>query len=236
MVRLPRPLPAIYPTLALVGGAPAGAVIQKLLVSNDAAVRLAAAETATTPFSARRPPPALAKLLARFFSPSAQTRRCAPWHLMPNWRSAAAQQALIDRATNKSLDNDARLDAADALAQAVKLQAGGEVQDPAMFGALISLLNDKFEPLQAIAYIALAPVRGRSLSGAPMKDSLPPPAAISKVGCGPSVSRPRKPVTLSSYYKVAARGRETVRVPYNSSATGARPGEQESRSGFPVHT
>src|SRR6476659_11250798 len=41
----PAPLDGYYPSLALVGGAPAGAVLQKLFESKDANVRAAAAET-----------------------------------------------------------------------------------------------------------------------------------------------------------------------------------------------
>jgi hypothetical protein len=84
-----------------------------------------------------------------------------------NWRYQPAQRALIQRATDKSLDIDARLDAADALGQAVKLQAGGVPQDPLMFRALVSLLSErgKNEPLQAAAYIALAPIRPYIIGG-----------------------------------------------------------------------
>jgi hypothetical protein len=53
-----------------------------------------------------------------------------------NWRSQAAQQVLIQRATDQSLTADARVDAADGLVQAVKLQAAGVQQDPPMFRAL----------------------------------------------------------------------------------------------------
>jgi TPR repeat protein len=74
---------------------------------------------------------------------------------------------LIQRATDKSLDVDARLDAADALGQAVKLQAAGVPQDPPMFRALVSLLDEreKTEPLRAAAFIALAPVRPYIIGG-----------------------------------------------------------------------
>src|SRR5205085_9352559 len=70
-------------------------------------------------------------------------------------------------ATDKGLDMDARLDAADALAQAVKLQAAGVPQDPPMFRALVSLLSEreKYEPLHAAAFIALAPIRPYIIGG-----------------------------------------------------------------------
>lgn len=82
-----------------------------------------------------------------------------------NWRSQAAQQILIQRATDKSLDVDARVDAADALAEAVKLQAAGVQQDPPMFKALIELLSDENEPVRAIAFLALAPIREYIVGG-----------------------------------------------------------------------
>ena len=82
-----------------------------------------------------------------------------------NWRSQAAQQILIQRATDKSLDVDARIDAADALAQAVKLQASGVQQDPPMFQALVGLLSDENEPLRAVAFLALAPIREYIVGG-----------------------------------------------------------------------
>lgn len=82
-----------------------------------------------------------------------------------NWRSQAAQQILIQRATSKSLDIDARIAAADALAEAVKLQASGVQQDPPMFKALIELLRDENEPVRAVAFLALAPIREYIVGG-----------------------------------------------------------------------
>jgi TPR repeat protein len=82
-----------------------------------------------------------------------------------NWRSQAAQQILIRRALDKNLDFDARIDAADGLAQAVKLQAAGVQQDPPMFRALVELLQEKHEPLRAVAFLALAPIREYIVGG-----------------------------------------------------------------------
>jgi TPR repeat protein len=162
----PAPESGYYPTLALVGGTPAGEVLQKLFVSSDAAVRAAAAETCSRGIFGEATSAALGKLLA---DPSPQVRNAAlrATAAYANWRSPAAQQVLIQRATDPSLDLDARLDAADGLVQAVKLQAGGVQQDPPMFQALVSLLNekDKNEPLRAAAYIALAPIRPYIIGG-----------------------------------------------------------------------
>jgi TPR repeat protein/predicted esterase len=162
----PAPVSGYYPALALVGGTPAGEVLQKLFVSSDATVRAAAAETCSRGIFSEATSAALGKLLA---DPSPQVRNAAFRAIASyaNWRSPAAQQALIQRATDKSLDIDARLDAADALGQAVKLQAAGAPQDPPMFRALASLLDEREgnEPLRAAAYIALAPVRPYIIGG-----------------------------------------------------------------------
>jgi hypothetical protein len=156
----PAPVSGYYSTLALVGGSAAGEVLQRLFVSTDASVRAAAAETCSHGIFGEATSAALGKLLA---DPAPQVRGAALRAIASyaNWRSPAAQQVLIRRATDKSLDLDARLDAADGLGQAVRLQAAGVPQDPPMFRALVSLLREreKNEPLAAAAYIALAPVR-----------------------------------------------------------------------------
>src|SRR3954447_23077108 len=163
----PAPVSGYYPSLALVGGAQAGEVLQKLFHSSDASVRLAAAETCNHGIYSEATAAALAKLLG---DPSPEVRNAAlrATASYANWRYQPAQQALIQRATDKSLDMDARLDAADALGQAVKLQAAGVPQDPPMFRALVSLLGERETnaPLQAAAYIALAPVRPYIIGGA----------------------------------------------------------------------
>jgi hypothetical protein len=161
----PAPIAGYYPSLALVGGAPAGAVLEKLFVSSDADVRAAAAETCSHGIFSEATTTALGKLVA---DPSPEVRNAALRALASyaNWRSAAAQQVLIQRATDQSLDLDARLDAADGLAQAVKLQATGVQQDPPMFRALVSLTSEKNEPLRAVALLALAPIRRYILGGA----------------------------------------------------------------------
>ena len=162
----PAAVSGYYPSLALVGGAPAGEVLQKLFQSSDADVRLAAAETCNHGIYSEATTAALTKLLG---DPSPQVRNAAlrATASYANWRYQPAQQALIQRATDKSLDMDARLDAADALGQAVTLQAAGTPQDPPMFRALVSLLSEreKNEPLHAAAYIALAPVRPYIIGG-----------------------------------------------------------------------
>ena len=160
----PEPVGGYYPTLALVGGTAAGAVLEKLFVSRDARVRAAAAETCNHGIFGESTTAALGKLLG---DPSFQVRNAAHRAMASyaNWRSQTAQQILIQRATDKSLDVDARVDAADGLAQAVKLQAAGVQQDPPMFKALVELLNEQNEPIRAVAFLALAPVREYIVGG-----------------------------------------------------------------------
>ena len=160
----PAPVSGYYPTLALVGGAPAGAVLEKLFLSADAHVRAAAAETCNHGIFGEATTAALGKLLADR-SPRVRNAAYRAMASYANWRSQAAQQILIQRATDKSLDVDARIAAADALAQAVKLQASGVQQDPPMFKALIELLSDENEPVRAVAFLALAPVREYIVGG-----------------------------------------------------------------------
>jgi Sel1 repeat len=161
---LPAPAAGFYPALALVGGAPAGAVLEKLFLSSDAAVRAAAAETCNHAIFSETTTGALSKLLDDRSSRvrDAASRAMASY---ANWRSQTAQQILIQRATNQGLGIDARIDAADGLAQAVQLQANGVQQDPPLFQALVTLLDDKSEPLRAVAFLALAPVRPHIIGG-----------------------------------------------------------------------
>ena len=82
----PAPVSGYYPTLALVGGAPAGAVLEKLFVSSDAGVRAAAAETCNHGIFGEATTAALGKLLA---DPSPQVRNAAYRAMASyaNWRS-----------------------------------------------------------------------------------------------------------------------------------------------------
>jgi TPR repeat protein len=153
-----------YPTLALVGGAPAGAVLQKLFLSKDAGVRAAAAETCKHGIFGASTLGALARLTS---DPSPKVRQTSirALAMYANWRYRAAQDALIRLANDTSADPTDRLNAADCLAYAVRLQVDGARQDPAMFQALISLLNDKQEPIRSTAFLALAPAYEPSPAG-----------------------------------------------------------------------
>ena len=84
-----------------------------------------------------------------------------------NWRSEAAQQAVIELATNpdKAADAADRISAVDALAYAVRYQVKGVRQDPQMFKALVTLLDDKNEEVRVMASNILAPIRDSDFRG-----------------------------------------------------------------------
>jgi TPR repeat protein len=159
-----------YPALALVGGAPAGAVLQKLFESKDAAVRAAAAETCEHGIFGNAATVALAKLVS---DPSVKVRQSAirALAMYANWRYAPAQEALIELAANKSAVPFDRLSATDAIGYAVRLQLKGVRQDPPMFQALVSLLQDKEEPVRSTASGILAPLYEPAGEGAQRRRS-----------------------------------------------------------------
>src|SRR6185436_1055768 len=92
----PAPESGYYPTLALVGGVPAGEVLQKLFVSSDAAVRAAAAETCNHGIFGEATSAALGKLLGDS-SPQVRSAALRATTSYANWRYQPAQQALIER-------------------------------------------------------------------------------------------------------------------------------------------
>jgi TPR repeat protein len=90
-----------------------------------------------------------------------------------NWRYAPTQRALIDLATKKDADPLDRLNATDAIDYAVRLQVKGVRQDPPLFQALVSLLQDlvsllqdKEEPVRSTAAGILAPLYEHKGEGA----------------------------------------------------------------------
>src|SRR4051812_11564385 len=114
------PAEGFFPSLALVGGAQAGSVLQKLFVAKDENVRAAAAETCSHGSFGEAPLAALAKMTT---DPSAKVRASTirALAMAANWRSQSAQQALIQLATDPSADPADRLSATDALGQAIRL-------------------------------------------------------------------------------------------------------------------
>ena len=131
--------------------------MQNLFESKDAAVRAAAAETCKHGIFGLATAEALAKLMS---DPSVKVRQSSTRALAmyASWRYAPAQKALIELATNKTADTLDRLSATDGIGYAVRLQAKGVRQDPPMFHALVSLLQEKEEPVRSTAAGALAPL------------------------------------------------------------------------------
>ena len=155
-----------YPAIALVGGVPAGDVLQKLMESKDAKVREAAAETCVHGIFSEATVTAVA---ARAADPSPEVRRAVLRALAvnANWRSEAAQQALIGLALDpaKTVEQADRVGAVDGLVTAARLQIRGARQDPALFRAFVMLLEDKDEELRTMAANFLEPVRDKDFRG-----------------------------------------------------------------------
>lgn len=164
----PRIVDGYFPSLALVGGAPAGAVLQRLFRSKDESVRTAAAETGRYGLFGE---PAVASMAELVADASPKVRQAAIHALAmdANWRSQAAQHALIQLATNLNADLSDRISAVDAIGYAVRLQVRGVRQDPPMFQALVALLSDKNEPIRASANVILAPVFQPGSANPPLK-------------------------------------------------------------------
>ncbi|MBI2687798.1 MAG: SEL1-like repeat protein [Acidobacteria bacterium] len=152
--------------LALAGGLEAGAAVQKAFTSTDSAMRAAAARTCAEANLGEATMAALEKLAV---DPSAIVRREAIRALAvnANWRSAAAQRALIELAVNPSraVAYEDRVDAVDGLAYATRFQVKGVRQDPDMFRALVALLDGKQEELRTMAANILAPIRDGEFRG-----------------------------------------------------------------------
>ena len=155
-----------YTDLALVGGAPAGEIVQRLLASNDPNVRAAAAETCLHGIFSEA---TMATLAKRLIDPSAKVRLAAiqALGLNANWRSETAQNALVEFALHpeRAKDPADRVGAVDMIARAAQMQLRGARQDPAMLRALVALLEDKDEELRTMAANTLAPIRDRNFRG-----------------------------------------------------------------------
>jgi hypothetical protein len=163
---VPAPVDGYFPDLALVGGVPAGAVVEKLLGSDKPEVRAAAAETCARGIFSESTLRVLAK---RMQDDSPKVRRIAIHALavQANWRSDVAQRALIALATGtqQAVDENDRINAADGIVQAAKLQIRGARQDADLFQALVALLNDKNEELHTMASNTLEPIRDPGYHG-----------------------------------------------------------------------
>lgn len=162
----PKMVNGRLPALSLVGGAPAGVVLRKFLASPNVELRSAAARTA---YDAIFDEDTMTALGRAALDADATVRREAlrSLALQANWRSAAAQQALIDLALvpGRAIGPEDRVTAADGIIQALRLQVNGYRQDPAMFAALVKLLASDDERLRMVAGNFLAPIRDPGYRG-----------------------------------------------------------------------
>lgn len=162
----PRIVNGRFAALSLVGGAPAGVLLRKFLSSPDAAFRAAAARTA---YDAIFDEETMAALGRASVDADATVRREAlrSLALQANWRSAAAQQALVDLALvpSRAIDPGDRVTAADGIIFALRLQINGHRQDPSLFAALVKLLSSEDERLRTMAGNFLAPIRDPDFRG-----------------------------------------------------------------------
>jgi hypothetical protein len=166
-----RPVPpantqGYYSDLALVGGTQAGSVVQKLLASENPAVRAAAAETCRYAIFNEE---TISVLATKLKDDSPDVRRSAIRALAANanWRSNMAQHALVDLAITpgKAVTPEDRVNAVDGIVEAARLQINGSRQDPLLFKALVTLLDDQDEELRTMAANTLAPIRDSEFRG-----------------------------------------------------------------------
>ena len=155
-----------FPAVARVGGVAAGAVVQTLLTAASPEVRAAAAETCSRAIFSEATMAALAKQM-QDSSPKVRRAAIRALAIQANWRSETAQRALTALATGqeKASDERDRVNAADGIVQAVRLQIRGVRQDPELFRALVVLLTDKNEELRTMASNTLSPIRDSGFRG-----------------------------------------------------------------------
>ncbi len=152
-----------FKELALVGGAEAGVMVQKLLTHSDAQLRAAAAETCSQAIFDEATVAGLAKTLVDS-EPKVRAATLKTLAMLANWRSQEAQRILINYVKNPQSPTD-RLSAIDAIGYAVRFQVKGVRQDPALFAALIDLVQDKDEEARTMANNILAPIRDKDFRG-----------------------------------------------------------------------
>jgi hypothetical protein len=155
-----------YADLALLGGKQAAPVVQKLLASENPAVRAAAAETCRYAIFNEETISVLATKL-RDDSPDVRRSAIRALAANANWRSDMAQRALVELAVTpgKAVTPEDRVGAVDGIVEAARLQINGSRQDALLFKALVTLLDDQDEELRTMAANTLAPIRDAEFRG-----------------------------------------------------------------------
>lgn len=162
--RLPLAIGGVYPQLANVGGFEAAAVVRKLMMTKPAEMRAAAARTCAEANFGEETMEALGKLAQTDASAKVRREAIRALAVNANWRSAAAQSALIALAAKAPTYED-QMGAVDGLIYAARFQLRGVRQDPPMFRALVGLLAGEQEELKTMASNFLMPVRDPEFRG-----------------------------------------------------------------------
>ena len=154
----PAPVDGYYPELALVGGAPAGAVLQKLFAFKRRQRARRRCGNVQARHFWRCNGCRTRKTHDRSFHQGApvcggRTRDVCQLALHTGAAGTNPSSPRI-----KGADPLDRLNAADAIGYAVRFQVKGVPQDPPLFQALVSLLQDKEEPVRSTAAGVLAPL------------------------------------------------------------------------------
>jgi hypothetical protein len=144
-----------FRALLRVGGTQAGQVLPGLLSAQNETARVMAATSAGLSMFGNDADAALA---SRLDDPSAAVRKATLQALgvAANWRYLPAQTGLIDFATDTARDGTERALAVDGIGLALELQVGGSFQDPPLFQALITLLDDADLLLRTKAFAILS--------------------------------------------------------------------------------
>jgi hypothetical protein len=152
--------------LAVVGGAAAGEVLVKLLVSPDAQMRTAAASTLSHGIFSEAAVKALGATLTDSV-PAVRRAAIRALAMQANWRSQAAQDALTSFLPDlsRAISPADRVAVADAIVEASRFQLRGVRQDAGLFRALVAMLEDVDEEIRTIAANTLMTVRDRDFRG-----------------------------------------------------------------------
>ncbi len=152
-----------FADVALVGGFAAGEVMTRLLDTKDPTARTLAASTCSLSQFGEGTFTLLAHKLK---DPTPEVRSAAIAALGPfaRWRTPIAQETLIVVATAKRWDLAERQAAVAGLADAVKFQVRGVYQDPPMFRALVTLLDDEDATIRTTAWTALKSIQESTYS------------------------------------------------------------------------
>jgi hypothetical protein len=147
----------VFRSLIRVGGTQTGSVMPPIMGAQDDVTRALAAKSSGLAMFGNEADTALA---GRLKDSSKDVRAAALQALaiQANWRYMPAQQALIATATDTTWDLAERGLAVDGIGAAVKLQMGGAFQDPPLFKALVTLLDDPDLTLRTKAFAILSPI------------------------------------------------------------------------------